>query len=264
MAEDGHLTAAMKLSSVETDLDVGAMPPLDGEGPLWLQIRRSLSLPIISGQWPSGTRIPPEMLLTDHYNTSRMTVNKAIQSLATEGLVQRRPKIGTIVTETARERPIFEIWDAADMVHQAGGHYSYKLLDCEAVAPGSELRKLFPVGPDTPLMNIQCLHLSDGRPFQFEERVINVDAAPRISSHILQTVSPGQWLLAHVPYTQARHNISARGASEAVGRHLGLNPGSACLVMERRTWNAAVPVTIGRFWYPGDDHSLDGSFKPSW
>lgn len=245
-------------------MDVDAIPPLDGEGPLWLQIRRSLSLPIVTGRWPSGTRIPPEMFLTGHFSTSRMTVNKAIQSLATEGLVQRRPKTGTIVTETAHERPVFEIWDAADMVHQAGGHYSYKLLNCELVSSDSTLRQGFPVGQDAPLMKVQCLHLSDSHPFQFEERMINIDAAPKISCQTLQSVSPGQWLLAHVPYTQARHNISARAASAEVARHLGLETGSACLVVERRTWNASIPVTVGRFWYPGEDHSLEGSFKPSW
>lgn len=245
-------------------MDVDAIAPLDGEGPLWLQIRRSLSLPIITGRWPSGTRIPPEIFLTDHFSTSRMTVNKAIQSLVTEGLVQRRPKIGTIVTKTAHERPVFEIWDAADIVHQAGGQYGYKLLDCGSVASESNLRQEISVGKDSPLMRVRCLHSFDGRPFQFEERMINLDAAPQISCQLLQTVSPGQWLLAHVAYTQARHSISARAADETVARHLGLDTGSACLVVERRTWNVAVPVTVSRFWYPGDDHSIEGSFKPSW
>lgn len=243
---------------------IGAIPPLDGEGPLWLQIRRSLSLEIVSGRWPSGTHIPSELFLADHFQTSRMTVNKAILSLATEGLVLRRPKIGTIVTETAHERPVFEIWDAADMVHQSGAHYSYRLIDTEIVAGDSELGRQFRGDATTPLLQVECLHLSNERPFQFEERVINVDAAPKITRQILQTVSPGQWLLAHVAYTEARHIISARAAGKKVAGHLGLTIGDPCLVVERRTWNAAVPVTLGRFWYPGGDHSLEGSFKPSW
>lgn len=245
-------------------ISTAEMPPLDGEGPVWLQIRRSIAMPILSGDWPAGTRLPSELFLTQRYGASRMTVNKAIQSLATEGLVQRRPKIGTVVTGRARERPVFEIWDAADAVRRVGGHYGYKLIQCEMLPADSPFRSRLPVAPKSPAIRMLCLHLSDGRPFQLEERVINVEAAPRITCQPLESVSPGQWLLAHVPWTDARHSVSARGADKMVAEHLGIAEGSACLLIERKTWNGEIPVTYVTFWYPGDDHSLEGNFKPSW
>lgn len=240
------------------------VPDLDGVGPLWLQIRRSLAAAILSGDWPAGTRVPAEMLLTDHYATSRMTVNKAVQSLATEGLVERRPKTGTVVTGRARERPVMEIWDAADAVHREGGHYGYRLLECGMLPAESKIRDQLTLRPKTPMIRMLCLHLSDKRPFQLEERLINVEAAPKITCQPLEDVSPGQWLLAHVPWTEAKHSISARGADAVVAAHLDIEPGTACLVVERRTWNGDIPVTLGRFWYPGDEHSLEGQFRPSW
>ena len=96
-------------------------PPLDGKGPLWQQVRRALAGPIMKGAWAPGTHIPTETVLTKAYRTSRMTVGKAIQTLASEGLVQRRRKIGTIVAERPLERPVFEIWDIADIVPRNGG-----------------------------------------------------------------------------------------------------------------------------------------------
>lgn len=240
------------------------IPQLDGEGPLWLQIRRSIAFAILSGDWPAGTRIPSEMVLTEHYKTARMTVNKAIQSLATEGLLQRRTKVGTVVTELARERPVMEIWDAADIIRRSGRHYGYKLLEYEMVEAPSPARQLMDVTDGTPLVRTLCLHSSDGRPFQLEERVVNVDAAPGITCQPLETISPGQWLMAHVPWTKAKHSITARGADPVIAGHLALDAGEACLVIERRTWNIDVPITFGRFWHPGDDHSVEGNFKPSW
>ena len=65
------------------------VPSLDGGGPIWQQIRRALVGPILDGEWPPGTRIPSEMELAERFGASRMTVCKAIQSLATDGLVQR-------------------------------------------------------------------------------------------------------------------------------------------------------------------------------
>lgn len=240
------------------------IPPLDGEGPVWLQIRRSLAMAILTGEWPAGMRLPTELFLTSYYSAARMTVNKALQSLASEGLVERRPKVGTVVTARARERPVFEIWDAASAVQRTGGHYGYRLLECGMVPDGSPLRSELELASTTPTIRMMCLHLSDGRPFQLEERLVNVDAAPKITCQPLEDVSPGQWLLANVPWTEARHSISARGATAMVATHLALTENDACLVVERRTWNGTIPVTLGRFWYPGDDHSLEGQFRPSW
>jgi GntR family histidine utilization transcriptional repressor len=240
------------------------IPPLDGQGPLWLQIRRSLAFAILTGDWPAGARVPAELFLTRHYATSRMTVNKALQSLAAEGLVARRPKVGTVVTGRARERPVLEIWDAADAVRREGGQYGYRLIECGQVPRGAPARGELGLDAAAPALRLLCLHLSGQRPFQLEERLINVEAAPGVSRQSFSDVSPGQWLLANVPWTEAKHAISARGATPMVARHLELAAGDACLVVERRTWNGVVPVTLGRFWYPGGDHVLEGQFRPSW
>ena len=218
------------------------IPPLDGEGPMWLQIRRSMALAILTGDWPAGTRLPSELWLAEHYAAARMTVSKAIQSLAAEGLVERRTKVGTIVTARARERPVFEIWDAADAVRRAGGRYGYWLLECGMVPPDAPQRAEHGLDPHSSAIAMLCLHLSDDRPYQLEERLINVKAAPRITCQPLKDVSPGPWLLANVPWTEARHRVTARGATDTVAQHLGLAEGAPCLVVERRTWNGDVPL----------------------
>jgi len=244
----------------------GAAPAgltLDGDGPVWLQIRRALAQPILSGAWPPGARIPNELDLTAHFQTSRMTVNKAIQSLATEGLLQRRRKVGTVVAERAQERPVLEIWNTADLVARAGATYGYRLLERQMVKDDPAKRALLNVGRTTRLLWLRCVHLADGQPFQLEERLVNIDAAPDITAHPLETVAPGPWLLAHVPWTEAEHTISACEAGAAEAEALGLNVGAACLVVERRTWNGDVPVTLARLCHPGAQHRLTGRFAPA-
>ncbi len=235
---------------------------LDGQGPAWLQIRRALARPIAIGDWAPGTLIPSELALCDHFGASRMTVSKAVQSLAGEGLVERRRKTGTIVSVRAQERPVFEIWDTADIIARNGGLYGYQLISCASVDGDPEMHEALGVGPEVSLMRILCAHFSDSRPFQLEERIVNVDAAPGISSQPLETSGPGPWLLAHVPWTQAEHVISACEADESIVEHLHVAPGSACLLVERRTWNAGVPVTLARLWHPGARHRLVGRFEP--
>ncbi|RAK58458.1 GntR family transcriptional regulator [Phenylobacterium hankyongense] len=252
----------MDIPSLSDDVTLEQLQ-LDGSGPVWLQIRRALAQPILNGKWRPGARIPAELDLKEHFQTSRMTVNKAIQSLAAEGLLQRRRKIGTVVSERAQERPVFEIWNTADVVARAGAEYGYRLLEREVVKDDQDKAALLDVSRSTRLLWLRCVHMSDGRPFQLEERLVNVDAAPGITCHPLETVPPGPWLLAHVPWTQAEHTIMAREAGEAEADALAVPLGSACLVVERRTWNGDVPVTLARLWHPGAQHRLVGRFEPA-
>lgn len=235
---------------------------LDGDGPAWLQIRRALARPIANGDWAPGTYIPSELSMRDHFGTSRMTVSKAVQSLAGEGLVERRRKTGTVVAVRAQERPVFEIWDTADMVARNGGVYGYRLISRGLVGHDAEMHDQMGVGLEAPLLRILCVHACDGRPFQLEERLVNIDAAPGISGQGFETGGPGPWLLAHVPWTEAEHVISACEAAGEVVEHLAVAPGSACLLVERRTWNGAAPVTLARLWHPGAQHRLVGRFQP--
>ncbi len=235
---------------------------LDGQGPVWLQIRRAIVQPILNGDWAPGTSIPAELALTEHFGTSRMTVVKAVQSLANEGLVERRRKTGTVVSVRAQERPVFEIWDTADIVTRNGGAYSYRLIACAFVADDPVVREVLGVGRGVQVLRILCAHLSDEKPFQLEERIVNVDAAPGITCQPLETSGPGPWLLGHVPWTQAEHTISACEADAMIVEHLQVREGSACLLVERRTWNQGVPVTVARLWHPGAQHRLTGRFEP--
>jgi len=236
---------------------------LDGRGPVWQQIRRVLGQPILSGDWPPGTRIPSEAMLTERFKTSRVTVGKAIQSLAGEGLLQRKRRAGTVVADRAKERPVFEVWDIAELVRRAGGKYGYQLLECMKLSQDSERRLQLGVPLRTPTLWMLCLHSQDGVPIQLEERLINIDAAPGITCRPLESCGPGPWLLAHVPWSNAEHKISAREAPPDVAAHLQLEPHTACLVVDRRTWRDSTPVTHARLWHPGEQHSLVGHFVPS-
>lgn len=239
------------------------VPALDGEGPIWQQIRRALAHPIVSGAWPAGTRVPTETSLTRTFRTSRMTVGRAIQSLANDGLVHRRRKVGTVVAERALERPVFEIWDVADLIARNGGAYRYRLLECRRLEEDPERRQMLGVSLRTPVLWLRCLHLCDEKPFQLEERLINIAAAAGITRQPLDSQGPGRWLLAHVPWTDAEHKISAREAPEEIAAQLQVRHSAACLVVDRRTWNKGAPVTHARLWHAGTSHTLVGHFKPS-
>jgi len=52
-----------------------------------------------SGKLAPGSKIPGELKLAQEHNVSRVTVRRALQALTNEGLIMRRPGIGTLVCD---------------------------------------------------------------------------------------------------------------------------------------------------------------------
>ena len=60
-------------------------------------IERDMRLRIEAGEWREGSLIPGEVELAEAYGVSRPTVRQALQTLVSEGLLERRRRRGTIV-----------------------------------------------------------------------------------------------------------------------------------------------------------------------
>lgn len=242
--------------------ETGADIALDGEGPLHQQIRRAIARPILAGSWSPGRRIPSEHTLMERFGVSRMTVNRALASLAGEGLIERRRKLGTVVAPRRPERAVFEIWDISAEIGRAGGVHRLECLSHEETAASEADAACLKVAPGTPILRATLLHGADGEPVQLEYRLVNCAAAPGIAAVDFTTVTPGRWLLDHVPWTEAEHMIRAEEASAETARLLGIRRSGACLVVERRTWRGDVPITYARLISPAGAQILVGRFQP--
>jgi GntR family histidine utilization transcriptional repressor len=239
---------------------IDELEDLDGQGPLWQQIRRALIRPIQSGRWPSGTKIPKEIEIIERFGAARMTVHRALRSLAQEGLVTRRRRFGTIVAPRPPERPVLEIWDISEEVARISGDYSFEILERTVV--GADDPRAAPIGlaaGEALLLTVR--HFADGEPLQIEQRLINLAAVPAARDELFQTLPPGSWLIRNVGWSDAEHVILAEGAPPEIARLLRVAAGSACLVVERRTWEEGTPITWARLLHPGDKRRLIGRFR---
>lgn len=235
---------------------------LDGEGPLHLQIRRAIAGPILSGAWPPGRRVPSEHELMARFGVSRMTVNRALASLAGEGLVERRRKAGTVVAARRAERAVFEIWDVAAEIARDGARHGAEILAREEGPATPEEAERLKAQPGLPVLRLTLRHLADGVPVQLEERLVDPAMAPAIRGEPFAGITPGRWLLERVPWTEAEHRIGAVAASAQAARHLGLAKGAPCLVVERRTWRGERAITHVRLTSPAGAQVLVGRFRP--
>ena len=218
---------------------------------------------IVSGEWPPGHRLPFEVELAAHYDCSRMTVNKVMTQLAKAGLIERRKKSGSFVRQPQVQSAVLEIHDIRAEVESLGLDYRFTVLRCVRRKAKPEDLVHLDADPGNEFLDIACIHFAGTHEFCVEQRLINLKAVPDAANADFSEVAPGPWLLQHVPWSTAEHRICAVSASREISRILGVQERQACLVVERRTWSKAGPVTYVRFTYPGDAHAFVARFSPS-
>jgi len=230
---------------------------------LYQRIRNDLEARIMSGVWPPGHRVPFEHELMETYSCSRMTVNKVLSGLADSGLVVRRRRAGSFVARPRVQSAILQIPDLKAEVEKRGERYGYSLLELHKRAASVHDKGRLGVGGRATVLALCCRHEAEGQPFAIEDRLINVQAVPDALKQDFAVTPPNTWLVGHVPWTEAEHRITACNADKRVAADLGIDPGAACLVIERRTWRNGEPITAVRITHPGQLYDLIARFTPT-
>jgi GntR family histidine utilization transcriptional repressor len=224
------------------------------------QIRSDIEARIRAGEWPPGHRLPTEQDLVAQYNCARMTVSKAMSVLADAGLIVRNKKAGSFVARPHVQTAVLEIPDIGAVIAARGEPYEYQLI-WRAVRAPDEDESEQALAAGCRLLALKGLHMAGGAPFALEDRLISLATVPEAEAVDFSDQAPGSWLLGHVPWTQARHRISAVNAADAA-RALEVARGTACLRVERWTFRLGEGVTFVRQTFPGDRYDLVAEFAP--
>lgn len=207
---------------------------------------------IENGTWPQGTLLPTETELAEEFGCARATVNRALRELADGGYVERRRKSGTRVIITPIKQARFTIAPARHEIEEQNARYRYALVQRDICPPPDWLVSRLGLAPDHNVLHLRCMHYADNRPFQFEERWINLTAVPAIALADLSNITPNEWLLSNVPFTTAEIAISAIPADERLAQFLATSQGASVMQTERSIWLRDVPITLVRLaHHPG-------------
>jgi GntR family transcriptional regulator, histidine utilization repressor len=243
-------------------MDASTEQPDSRRVSLYQRILNDIRARILSGEWPPGYRIPFEHELSAEYGCSRMTANKAMSELAKSGLIERRRRSGSFVSRPRSQAAILEIHDIRVEVSALGLAYRYELVSRRTRTATEQDEQDSGFTPGDDLLDLVCLHYAGEQVFCLEERLISLTTVPEASEKTFEDVAPGPWLLGRVPWSSAEHEIRAVSASEPVAASLGVPRNTACLVVQRKTWSAELPVTNVRLTYAGNTHSLVARFTP--
>lgn len=212
------------------------------------RIRAAIEGDIRSGALRPGDKLPSEHELAAQHGCARATVSKAMAALHRAGLIERRRKAGSFVADQHVHSAVLEVPDLAQLIEARGHVYRWQRLSREQ--DGAEL-------------HVTGLHYEGDTALALESRTIAVGTVPDAMDESFDAIAPGTWLLAHIPWTSARHRIRAAGASAEEAQALGIAENTACLILERSTWRADASVTTVRQVFRGDLFDMVAHFEPS-
>lgn len=228
----------------------------------YARVKHYLKRELAQGRWTPGALMPSEAELVAKFGVSRMTVNRAIRELQSEGLVERVQGAGTYaaqlhkVASTLTIRDLHEEIEARGHVHHAAVHIAREEKATAALAQ----RLALPTG--ALVFHTLIVHHENGVPLQCEDRYVNPACAPGYLDVDFTRITPTHYLLEVAPLWEAQYSIEASAPTADEAQLLGIEADDACLVIVRRTVSRGVPITIARLVHPGSRYLLQGEFRP--
>lgn len=210
-----------------------------GDPPLYAQIADLLRAQILDGLEP-GDRLTGEPALAEELGVSRMTVAKALELLARDGLIERRQGLGTFVTRPAIARRLPELTSFSEHITELGLEAGQRFVDYRQVTvePGTRdgLLAAFPL--ETDLVVARRVRLVDALPAGLHRTALPAKLAMRIgfTENALRAanVSLYRLLTQHgIALSTAEEQLRARNATEEEAALLSISPGEALMHVRR-------------------------------
>jgi len=230
--------------------------------PQYQKLKNHISHHINAGDWQKGHRVSSENELARQFGVSRMTANRALKELSTEGILTRVPGVGTFVAEQIPQTPLFEIRNIADEIRDRGHRYSADLkLLTEEIADEDVAAVLeIPVG--TAVFHSVVIHHENDVPVQLEDRYVNPALVPDYMQQDFTVMTPNEYLMQTAPLTEAEPIIEALMPDARTQRRLALDKAEPCILLRRRTWSGTAVATTAQLFHPGNRYRLGGHFTP--
>ena len=232
--------------AVETEVSKGI--------PLYRRLQRGIRHAIEAGTIHQDDALPAERDLALQLGVSRITVRRAVQELAAEGLLSQRQGAGTFVTPRV-EQPLSQLTGYTEDMTARGMRPSVQWLQRVVATASPDEALALNLSPGSKVSRLYRLRLADSRPMCLEHATVPQQYLP-------DPEAVDQSLYAALDENDCRpvralQRLRAELFSPEQADLLGVQPDSACLYIERRSFLAnGASVELVRSWYRGDSYDF--------
>ena len=197
---------------------------------------------IAAGQLPPGSRLPAEPALADAFHVSRVTIRRALDQLAAEDLIDKRPGSGTFVRHDRAkvQTLVADVANVFSHIREMGRSTEARLLTFAYQMPTERVRDALRMETDERVqVSVRVRHV-DGAPFSHltaavPERIGRAYSRDELATTPLLTLIERS---GHRSET-ARQEISATLASPDVAEALDLAVGAPLIALTRVVYGPA-------------------------
>ena len=230
--------------------------PLPKYHQIYLVLREQLA----DGRFADG--LPGELRLVQQFGVARVTVRKALERLAADGLIERKPGRGTIARAAppadTTPRPA-SLNGLLENIVNMGLQTQVTVVSCEFLEASAAVSRQLALPLGTPVQKAVRVRATAEGPLSYITTHVPADLAAGFGSAELAK-TPILLLLedSGVHIGRATQAVSARLADAEVAAHLGIDVGSALLAVSRLVFDIDErPVQWLRGLYRPDRYQLD-------
>lgn len=145
--------------------------------PLYLQVRNGLARLIREGHFGHDDALPSERALAEQLGISRVTTRKAIDALASDGLILRRQGSGNYVAPLL-EQPLTRLTSFTEELKQRGFMPSSRWIRRSLGVVQPEEMVAFGLSPGARVARLERVRLADQTPMAYEASALPVSVLP--------------------------------------------------------------------------------------
>lgn len=227
----------------------------------YLQVKQYILRQISEGLLRAGERVPSENELVRELDVARMTANRALRELASDGVLLRVAGVGTFVAEPRVHAHPLEVRNIAEEIRARGHEYSSRVVTLGPVVAAREIAERCGVSTGARLDHSLLVHFEGGAPLQVEDRYVNPTVVSGYLRNDFARTTPHEFLMRAAPVQSAEHTVRAIIPDGRIRRMLRLDRADACLLIRRRTWSDSQVASIADLYHPGSRYELTGAFQ---
>jgi GntR family histidine utilization transcriptional repressor len=230
--------------------------------PRYQQLKAHIVAGIESGRLRPRDRVPSEQDLVRRFGVSRMTANRALRELASDGIVVRQSGVGTFVAEAQSRSHALDVRNIADEIRERGHVHGARVVRLEKLAADRDIATRLGLRPGGAVFHSLIVHLENELPIQAEDRYVAAHVVPDYLRQDFTLLTPNEYLTTVAPLETVEHVIRAEVPSGRIRSMLRMAADEPCLVIHRRTWSGGRPVSVAHLYHPGSRYELTAGAQP--
>lgn len=236
----------------------------DDGGPRYVQLRKRLSDGVSQGILSPGSPLPPEREIASITDFSRVTVRKAIQSLAEDGIIVQRQGSGSFIAAKTEqiEQKLSRLTSFSEDMERRGKVSTSQWLERGLFMPSPDEMTSLGLSSEDSVARIVRLRRADGIPIAIERASLPTDILPNplaVQTSLYETLEQD----GHRP-VRALQKISAINLAQADAALLDVATGNAGLRIERTSYLASGRVAeFTQSIYRGDAYNFVAELRLS-